>query len=271
MEKYNKYNLQSANSITNGKYVFSKKYSVNDLSQNIPTLYFLLNGSGIVWIDKVKYDIKERQTVFVRPNTECIFECSEDDCELLYVCFTGVDYMWLISHTAFASGLSVTQQIDLPDPEKLYNVTSDGKGEIYQNARINAKICYLLSYYVEYFPAIKEEYNRYVLSATKYIELNYRNSSFTATDVSNYLKLDRSYLYKLFKAEIGMSVHDYINKLRISRASSLLASSNLTIKDVASESGFSDQMYFSRLFKKNKNLTPSQYRSYFRDSQQSNI
>ena len=68
-----------------------------------------------------------------------------------------------------------------------------------------------------------------------------------------------------------MSVHDYINKLRISRASSLLASSNLTIKDVASESGFSDQMYFSRLFKKNKNLTPSQYREYFREAQQDKI
>ena len=130
---------------------------------------------------------------------------------------------------------------------------------------------FLLSYYIQYFPAVNEEFNHYVLSAAKYIELNYRNSSFTATDVSNYLKLDRSYLYKLFKSEMGMSVHDYINKLRISRASSLLATSNLTIKDVASESGFADQMYFSRLFKKKKNLTPSQYRSYFKDSQQDNI
>lgn len=102
------------------------------------------------------------------------------------------------------------------------------------------------------FPAVKEEYNRYVLSATKYIELNFRNPSFTATDVSNYLKLDRSYLYKLFKSEMGMSVHDYINKLRISRASSLLGSSNLTIRDIALDSGFADQMYFSRLFKKKR-------------------
>ena len=70
---------------------------------------------------------------------------------------------------------------------------------------------------------------------------------------------------------MGMSVHDYINKLRISRASSLLATSNLTIKDVAIESGFADQMYFSRLFKKKKNLTPRQYRSYFKDSQQDDI
>lgn len=164
-----------------------------------------------------------------------------------------------------------TPPIELPDVEKLYNITVDGKGDIYQNARINARMCYLLSYYIQYFPAVNEEFNHYVLSAAKYIELNYRNSSFTATDVSNYLKLDRSYLYKLFKSEMGMSVHDYINKLRISRASSLLATSNLTIKDVASESGFADQMYFSRLFKKKKNLTPSQYRSYFKDSQQDDI
>lgn len=271
MEKYNKYNIQAAHNILNGKYHFSKKYSIIALNQNIPALYYVLKGSGILWIDKIKYDITEMQSIFVRPNVEATFECGDDNCELLYVFFTGVDYMWLISHTAFTSGLYVTPPIELPDVEKLFNITVDGKGEIYQNARINARMCYLLSYYIQYFPAVNEEFNHYVLSAAKYIELNYRNSSFTATDVSNYLKLDRSYLYKLFKSEMGMSVHDYINKLRISRASSLLATSNLTIKDVASESGFADQMYFSRLFKKKKNLTPSQYRSYFKDSQQDDI
>ncbi|WP_405354434.1 AraC family transcriptional regulator [Ruminococcus sp.] len=271
MDKYNKYNIQSVNNISNGKCIFSKKYSTHILTQKTPVMYYIMRGNGIVWVDKIKYNVSEHQSIFVRPSSECSFECGDEECEILFVCFTGVEYMWLISHTAFTSGLSVTQKIDLPDPEKLFNITVDGKGEIYQNARINAKLCNLLSYYIEYFPATKEEYNRYVLSATKYIELNYRNSDFTATDVSNYLKLDRSYLYKLFKAEMGVSVHDYINKLRISRAGSLLASSNLSIKDVATESGFADQMYFSRLFKKKKNLTPSQYRQYFKDSQQSNI
>ena len=48
------------------------------------------------------------------------------------------DYMWLISHTAFTSGLYVTPPIELPDVETLFNITVDGKGDIYQNARINA-------------------------------------------------------------------------------------------------------------------------------------
>lgn len=271
MEKYNKYNAQSANNITNGKYIFSKRSLTHSLTQNLPTLYYLLKGSGVVFIDDIKYDINEGQSIFVRPTSKCVLECVSDYCELLYVCYAGIEYMWLISHTAFNSGISVSCHIDLPNPEELFNVTENGKGELYQNVRINARMCYLLSFYVQHFPSKNDEYNRYVLTATKYIELNYRNPSFTATDVSNYLKLDRSYLYKLFKSEMGMSVHDYINKLRISRASSLLSTSNLTIKNIASESGFSDQMYFSRLFKKKKNLTPSQYRLYFKDTQHNNI
>lgn len=271
MENLNKYRIQATNNIINGKLHYSKKNSTSVLNYNIPALYYLLKGSGVVWIDKVKYEIQEKQSIFVRPNVECSFETSEDNCEMLYIYFSGVDYMMLISHTSFTSGLYVTPQIELPDVEKLFNITADGKGEIYQNARIKAKMEYLLSYYIEYFPSQKDEYNRYVLAAAKFIELNFRNATFTATDVSNYLKLDRSYLYKLFKSEMGMSVHDYINKLRISRASSLLASSNLTIRDIALESGFADQMYFSRLFKKKKNLTPSQYRIYFRDTQQKKL
>lgn len=271
MEKFNKYTSQSANNISNGKYIFSKKNITHSLTQNSPTLYYLLKGSGVILIDKIKYDIKAGQSVFVRPTSQCVFECADDYCELLYVCFAGVEYMWLISHTEFNSGNAVSCYIDLPNPEEIFNITEDGKGELYQNVRINARLCYLLSFYIQNFPSKNDEFNRYVLTATKYIELNFRNSSFTATDVSNYLKLDRSYLYKLFKSEMGMSVHDYINKLRISRAASLLSTSNLTIKNIANESGFSDQMYFSRLFKKKKNLTPSQYRLYFKDTQQNNI
>ena len=96
MEKYNKYNIQAAHNILNGKYHFSKKYSIIALNQNIPALYYVLKGSGILWIDKIKYDITEMQSIFVRPNVEATFECGDDNCELLYVFFTGVDYMWLI-------------------------------------------------------------------------------------------------------------------------------------------------------------------------------
>lgn len=65
MENINKYRIQAENNILNGKLHFSKKYSLATLNKKLPALYYLLKGSGIVWIDKVKYDIKEKQSIFV--------------------------------------------------------------------------------------------------------------------------------------------------------------------------------------------------------------
>lgn len=44
MEKYNKYNIQAAHNILNGKYHFSKKYSIIALNQNIPCLILCTEG-----------------------------------------------------------------------------------------------------------------------------------------------------------------------------------------------------------------------------------
>ena len=139
MEKYNKYNIQAAHNILNGKYHFSKKYSIIALNQNIPALYYVLKGSGILWIDKIKYDITEMQSIFVRPNVEATFECGDDNCELLYVFFTGVDYMWLISHTAFTSGLYVTPPIELPDVEKLFKELDTGN-DFFNKSTLSRKV-----------------------------------------------------------------------------------------------------------------------------------
>ena len=60
--------------------------------------------------------------------------------------------------------------------------------------------------------------------------------------------------------EMGVSVIDYIVRRRISKAEIMLANSGLSVKDVAYSVGFSDQMYFSRVFKRIIGKTPSEFR-----------
>jgi len=64
-----------------------------------------------------------------------------------------------------------------------------------------------------------------------------------------------------FTAHTGMSPHQYLLELRLVRARSLLAETELSIKEIAMQSGFEDELYFSRLFRQKLNLTPSQWRS----------
>lgn len=64
---------------------------------------------------------------------------------------------------------------------------------------------------------------------------------------------------RVFKAVTGDSAISYINQLRISKASALLRTSNLSVAEIASVVGYSDVSYFSRCFKKQMGLSPAAY------------
>ncbi|MFC3031256.1 GlxA family transcriptional regulator [Pseudoalteromonas fenneropenaei] len=71
-------------------------------------------------------------------------------------------------------------------------------------------------------------------------------------------------LTRRFKQATGQSVLDYLQKLRVEAAIELLASSNLTIQDIALAIGLSNQSQFTRLFKQHLGQTPSEYRKVVR-------
>lgn len=70
------------------------------------------------------------------------------------------------------------------------------------------------------------------------------------------------YFTKLMKEYLDMSFVDYLSTVRIRRAKQLLATTQLTVKEVACQVGYEDANYFSRVFKRFEGITPSQYKNY---------
>jgi AraC-like DNA-binding protein len=75
------------------------------------------------------------------------------------------------------------------------------------------------------------------------------------------LGVSYSWFRHTFAAHTGLSPHQYLLEFRLVRARSLLAETELSIKEIAMQTGFEDEFYFSRLFRQKLNLTPSQWRS----------
>ena len=69
-----------------------------------------------------------------------------------------------------------------------------------------------------------------------------------------------SWFRSTFAAHTGLSPHQYLLELRLVRARNLLAETNLSVKEIAMQTGFEDEHYFSRLFRRKMNLTPGQFR-----------
>ena len=95
--------------------------------------------------------------------------------------------------------------------------------------------------------------------ALRYIENNYAHHV-NIQVIADYLNIERTYLYRLFKDITGTSPQEYLLDYRIRRACSLLKDTDLPVNDIARSVGYEDPMYFSRLFKQKKKRTPTHYR-----------
>ena len=72
--------------------------------------------------------------------------------------------------------------------------------------------------------------------------------------------LDRSYFGKVFKDMIGQSPQDFLIRYRMSKATSLLTSTSLSIGDISVQVGYPNQLHFSRAFRNIYGMSPRQYR-----------
>jgi two-component system response regulator YesN len=69
------------------------------------------------------------------------------------------------------------------------------------------------------------------------------------------------YFSQLFKKVTGATFAEYFIQLKISKAQTLISSSNLLLADIASRVGYDDYYHFSKIFKKYTGLTPTEYRA----------
>lgn len=96
-------------------------------------------------------------------------------------------------------------------------------------------------------------------NATNYIA-SHMNEPIKLIDIANELKVSPAYLSSLFKKELNITLTEYIRNEKLKQAATLLTCTTLTIQDISSQVGILDYNYFSKLFKKKYNLSPSEFR-----------
>ncbi len=99
--------------------------------------------------------------------------------------------------------------------------------------------------------------------AAQYIKDNCQQP-LTLTSIAKHFGYSKEYFSTLFKTSTNFGFNDYLNQMRISKASSLLLYSNLPISKISTMCGFSDSNYFASVFKKVIGISPSEFRHHKR-------
>ena len=108
------------------------------------------------------------------------------------------------------------------------------------------------------FSSNEGHYKTDVAKTLEYMEENYMYR-LTLSSISANVNLSSSYLCRIFKSEVGTSITNYLNNLRIRKAATLIKENTMSMKEISSMVGIDDQLYFSRLFKKCMGISPSEY------------
>jgi AraC-like DNA-binding protein len=99
-----------------------------------------------------------------------------------------------------------------------------------------------------------------ITKSVKLIQQYWSKSYCTIEFLSSRLDVHRSTLSKKFHAEVGCSISDYLARTRLQNAMSLLKETPMTVNEVATQCGYDDPNYFSRVFRKFTTKTPRAFR-----------
>jgi YesN/AraC family two-component response regulator len=85
-------------------------------------------------------------------------------------------------------------------------------------------------------------------------------------EIADIFYLSREYISRKFKQEFGENISDYMMKIRMQKAKSLLKNSPLKIYEIANMIGYQDDKYFRKVFKKAEGITPNEFRSAYQNN-----
>ncbi|OJV64592.1 MAG: hypothetical protein BGO41_13375 [Clostridiales bacterium 38-18] len=111
---------------------------------------------------------------------------------------------------------------------------------------------------------IRDHQSRYIIKqAINFVEQNY-DQNISLEDVAKELSLSKQYVCSVFKRETGQNLSTFINQVRIDKAKQFLVNPAYRNKDIYAMVGYSNQQYFTRVFKKMTGMTTSEWQKHDR-------
>ena len=226
-------------------------------------IHYILNGKGVYYTPSGSYPVKKGDLFIIRPD-EAIHYLADLDTPWTYYWFgfNGNEAYNIMRLCGFSENTPVVHYGDSPEIKELLHKL------VYPEFTGISREYELLGYLYGIFslliqkqphPAITKA-EQYLSAAIEYIQKQYGFSGLKVNNVANYIGIDRTYLYRIFYDSLHISVQEFIQQFRLDKAKALLKFSNIPIGLIAHNCGFENQAYFSTIFKRYYNMSPTKYR-----------
>lgn len=245
-------------------------------------IHFVLKGKGMYQASGQKHYLTAGQGFLIEPGTQTFYQADKDD---------PWSYFWIgVGGTNAGKyirdiGLNSEQLIFRSESgEELKKIVLD---ILKHTEMTTANLYYLQGRLYDFFAVLardvvidsyadtlkEKEYGKesgYLKEAMAFIKNEYANS-LGVQELADHLNVNRSYLYTLFMKNLNISPQDFLRKYRVTRARELLVLTELSVESVGKSCGYGNAERFSRAFKQETGLTPTQFRRQNRKENRRNL
>lgn len=107
----------------------------------------------------------------------------------------------------------------------------------------------------------KTNYESQISTIVSYINSNYADIR-NIEQISDEFYISKYYLCHLFKKSIGITVIEYLNRIKIKNACNMMQSTDMSLTEISQVCGFNSSSYFSKVFKEIMGKSPLEYKSF---------
>ncbi|MDO4479228.1 MAG: response regulator [Lachnospiraceae bacterium] len=231
--------------------------------------------------------------IMIREGFKRLFDWEAHDCEVVGEAADGMEALTKIDslnpdiaimdiNMPIMNGLKVIQMARLKHPDMAFVIVSGYDDFAYCREALRLQITdYILKpvNYEEFGSCIDnlkialfqrsaakndvpQEEERTIHGLTRYLQ-EHLAEDVSLSVLADEFHLNPQYISQLFKSEIGVNFLAYLTNIRMERAKSLLLTTSMSIAEVSEQAGYGDYRVFTKVFKKNEGVTPSQYRRDF--------
>lgn len=229
-------------------------------------IHHVVSGKGYYKVGDSVFTLSAGDSFLVYPYTEITYWADSDDpWKYYWVGFAGSDAALIIHSTAFTRQLPVitlSPENDLKIRKKLLNIYDSRGNTLESSVEMTGALYTALAFYLSISPSTVDENDiqaSYVKKATDYIAANY-SYPITIEEIADYVGISRSHLFRVFREHLDCSPKDYLTDHRIRQACTLLKNTSLSVTAIALSTGFENNLYFSKAFRKEIGISPSMYR-----------
>ncbi len=228
-------------------------------------LHYVVSGEGTLYMDQKEFHVEKDQIFLLPPNALVHYQASSTDpWHYIWIHIHGFKVVELLQKAGLTrktpvfvparSGIGLGEHLMRIYDEHAAEYTC--MGELYHFFQLLLDLSRKEDKDTE---KNEEPALRYIQWVIDYIDHKY-SEPIRVQSIADFCGIDRTYLGKIFKYATGYTIQEYLIQFRMTKAKKLLRETSMPVQYVSFAVGYNDPFSFSKVFKKNTGMSPTEWR-----------